>query len=88
MAFTENTAGGVVYMTAPTITAKHAFTTRAGGVSSGAFSSLNLSFGRGDPAENVTENYCRLGAALGVDAFFRGVYEAGARRGGPRLHGG
>ncbi|NCB51531.1 MAG: peptidoglycan editing factor PgeF [Clostridia bacterium] len=67
--FTENTAGGFIYMTAPVITAKHAFTTRAGGVSSGAFSSLNLSYGRGDKAENVTENYRRLGEALGIDTF-------------------
>lgn len=67
--FAEHSNNGVVYMTAPTITAKHAFTTRAGGVSSGAFSSLNLSYGRGDPAENVTENYRRLGEALGIDVF-------------------
>lgn len=67
--FTENTANGVVYMTAPVISAKHAFTTRAGGVSSGAFASLNFSYGRGDPDENVTENYRRLGEALGLDLF-------------------
>lgn len=51
------------------ISAKHGFTTRAGGVSAGGFSSLNLGFGRGDPDENVFENYRRLGAALELDSF-------------------
>ena len=46
---------------------KHGFSTRMGGVSSGEFKSLNMSFGRGDPDENVTENYKRLCAAVGVD---------------------
>lgn len=69
MTFTEHNSNGLVYLTAPTITARHAFTTRYGGVSEGAFASLNLSFGRGDPSENVLENYRRLGAALGIDPF-------------------
>lgn len=43
----------------------HAFTTRAGGVSTGMFESLNLSFTRGDDADAVTENYRRVAAALG-----------------------
>ena len=51
-------------MTADTIAARHAFTTRAGGVSEGGFASLNLGFGRGDPDANVLENYRRLGAAI------------------------
>ena len=42
----------------------HAFTTRAGGVSKGMFSSLNLSFTRGDDPDAVMENYRRLAAAL------------------------
>lgn len=45
---------------------KHGFSTRMGGVSTGEFRSLNMSFGRGDPDENVTENYKRLCAAMGV----------------------
>ena len=69
MTFTEHNANGLIYLTAPTIGARHAFTTRAGGVSEGGFASLNLSFGRGDPAENVLENYRRLGTALGIDPF-------------------
>ncbi len=46
---------------------RHAFSTRLGGVSQGEFTSMNLSFGRGDPEENVTENYKRLCAAAGFD---------------------
>ena len=45
---------------------KHAFSTRLGGVSTGEFKSLNMSFSRGDSDENVTENYKRLCAAVGV----------------------
>lgn len=46
---------------------KHGFTTRLGGVSEGIFSSLNLSFTRGDERKAVEENYRRLSEALGVD---------------------
>ncbi|MBO5259968.1 MAG: peptidoglycan editing factor PgeF [Agathobacter sp.] len=46
----------------------HCFTTREGGVSQGIFSSLNLSFTRGDEKEAVLENYNRLAEALGVKA--------------------
>ena len=45
---------------------KHGFTTRAGGVSEGIFSSMNLSFTRGDREEAVRENYKRLAKALDV----------------------
>lgn len=45
--------------------AKHAFTTREGGVSKGIFDSLNLSFTRGDDEEAVMENYRRVAAAFG-----------------------
>lgn len=45
---------------------KHGFTTRAGGVSEGIFSSMNLSFTRGDKEEAVKENYRRLADALEV----------------------
>ena len=39
---------------------------RLGGVSGGCFSSLNLSFDRGDDPEAVRENFRRIGAAIGV----------------------
>jgi len=66
MPFIENSASGVVYMTAPNIQTMHAFTTRFGGVSSGIFESLNLAFRAGDPPENVKENYSVLCCALGI----------------------
>ena len=43
----------------------HCFSTRLGGVSEGIFSSMNLSFTRGDNENAVKENYRRLGAAVG-----------------------
>ncbi|MBQ4293810.1 MAG: laccase domain-containing protein, partial [Lachnospiraceae bacterium] len=41
----------------------HLFTTRQGGVSEGEFSSLNLSFTRGDKEEAVIENFRRVANA-------------------------
>ena len=43
---------------------RHAFTTRAGGVSEGVCASLNLSFSRGDREEDVRENFRRVAAEL------------------------
>lgn len=51
----------------PTDSGAAAFTTKFGGVSTGACESLNLGFNRGDELENVRENYRLLGEALGVD---------------------
>lgn len=45
----------------------HAFSTRIGGVSQNEFTSMNLSFGRGDLDENVTENYKIFCDAAGFD---------------------
>ena len=45
---------------------KHAFTTRAGGVSTGHLSTLNLSFSRGDDDANVRENFRRVARFFGV----------------------
>jgi len=47
---------------------QHAFFTRQGGVSSGAYGSLNLSLDVGDRAEDVAENRFRVARVLGVDA--------------------
>lgn len=44
---------------------RHGFSTRIGGVSQGHLASMNLSFARGDLSENVRENFCRMGKALG-----------------------
>lgn len=46
---------------------RHIFSTRHGGVSSGEFASMNLSFNRGDSRENVLENYRILCSAVGID---------------------
>ena len=46
---------------------KSAFSTRLGGVSEGYYSSLNLSFDRGDDPAKVSENFKRIGASMGVD---------------------
>lgn len=66
MAFTENRKHELVYMTSSLIGARHAFTTRYGGVSTGDFYSLNLGSNRGDEPEAVRENYRRLCALMDV----------------------
>lgn len=45
----------------------HGFTTRLGGVSDGIYSSLNLSFDRGDNRENVIKNYQIIADEIGED---------------------
>lgn len=61
---------GVPYLTFPALEETNmvvnAFSTRLGGVSEGVWSSMNLSFTRGDKEEHVRENYCRMTKALGV----------------------
>lgn len=42
------------------------FSTRIGGVSDGCFSSMNLSFTRGDDDSKVAENFKRFGHAVGI----------------------
>ncbi len=44
---------------------EHGFTTRLGGVSTGIFSSMNLSFTRGDDLEAVMENYKIISKNIG-----------------------
>ncbi len=65
--FIEENENGLIYMRSSLIGAKHAFTTRFGGVSGGEFASLNLGSGRGDDPEAVRENYRRVCALFGVD---------------------
>lgn len=45
---------------------EHCFTTRIGGVSKGIFSSMNVSFTRGDDAAAVETNYRRLAEVMGI----------------------
>ena len=66
MSFTENNHNGLIYMSSDKIGARHAFTTRYGGVSTGIFSSLNLGSNRGDDPEAVRENYRRVCELMGV----------------------
>lgn len=60
---------GVPFLMFPALeetgTVIHGFSTRLGGVSEGIFSSMNVSFTRGDREEAVRENYRRLGRAMG-----------------------
>ena len=66
-----NTREGVTYLTYPEFDKLpgfvHAFSTRLGGVSEGIYSSMNLSFTRGDKEEAVKENYKRMADAAGFD---------------------
>lgn len=63
-------AAGVVYLTYPALSEcpfiTHAFSTRIGGVSEGIWSTMNLSFTRGDSDQAVQENFRRMAAAIGV----------------------
>lgn len=45
----------------------HGFTTRTGGVSEGAYTSLNLTRSRGDAPDRIAENRNRVRRALGLD---------------------
>lgn len=65
-----NEANGVVYLTFPILEqfgVKHGFSTRLGGVSEGMFSSMNLSFQRGDDRDKVEENYKRICNVLNMN---------------------
>lgn len=68
--FTVKNSDGVQYLEFPllanTDVVRHGISTRVGGVSEGIYSSMNLSFTRGDKKEHVLENYRRIGAAIGV----------------------
>lgn len=69
--FQEKEAGDLLYLTYPlfetTGIVKHGFSTRLGGVSNGMFSSMNLSFSRGDDEALVAENFKRMASAIGVE---------------------
>ena len=67
MAFAEHKRDGLVYMSSSVLPARHAFTTRFGGVSEGEFATLNLGSNRGDDPAAVRENYRRVCALMGAD---------------------
>jgi YfiH family protein len=60
-------AAGIEWLEADLPEARVCFSTRAGGVSEGAFSSLNLGILTDDRADRVMENRLRLASALGFD---------------------
>lgn len=59
--------GTLEYLIAEGIAVPHAFTTRFGGVSTGAFASMNIGLRPGEHKENVAKNLQILGDALGFD---------------------
>ena len=63
-----NSGEEMEYLTFPSLEKtgliRHLFTTRTGGISKGDFSSMNLSFSRGDNPESVMENYGRIAKVL------------------------
>lgn len=66
-----NEKNGVTYITFPKLekcgAVHHLFSTRLGGVSTGQYSSMNLSLSGGDKRESVLENYKRLCGCAGID---------------------
>lgn len=64
--FTEQKHNDCVYMVSDKISARHMFTTRFGGVSTGVYDSWNFGENRGDDVDCVRENYRRAGEIFGV----------------------
>lgn len=66
----QNRSGEVEFLTFPGLSEisciKHLFSTRLGGVSEGIYTSMNLSFTRGDEDEKVFENFDRIARVLKV----------------------
>lgn len=66
-----NRAGEVEYLTFPLLErtgmVRHLFTTRMGGTSRGIYSTMNLSYTRGDDKAAVDENYRRIAGVLGCE---------------------
>lgn len=64
----QKKTGEVEYLTFPLLEhtglVRHLFTTRVGGVSSDIYSTMNLSYTRGDKKENVDENFRRIADVL------------------------
>ena len=67
MAITTVKQEKLEYLVAEGIGVPHCFTTRLGGVSTGALSSLNIGLHRGDDPKNVAKNHEILSKALGFD---------------------
>lgn len=65
----RNRSGEIEYLTFPILEqtglVRHLFTTRVGGVSKGIYSTMNVSYTRGDDKEAVDENFRRIAGVLG-----------------------
>ena len=63
-----NKNGDLVYITFPKLercgVVRHTFSTRFGGVSTGRYTSMNLSYTRGDTPDAVNENFARICRAM------------------------
>ncbi|MGE5677407.1 MAG: peptidoglycan editing factor PgeF [Pseudomonadota bacterium] len=70
-AFKTVNKDGLVYLTIPSFEktglVKHCFTTRLGGVSQGEYDSLNTSYLKEDPIENVRKNLEMVCGAVDID---------------------
>ncbi len=68
----QHTCGEVEFLSFPSLErtgiVSHLISTRVGGVSEGIFSTMNLSFTRGDRKEHVEENYRRIAGILGCSS--------------------
>ena len=66
-----NVHGSLAYFTFPLFEKysfiRHCFSSRQGGVSNGFFSTMNMSFTRGDKRSNVEKNYKTLCKEIGID---------------------
>lgn len=67
----QNRSGEVEYLTFPLLEqtgmVRHLFSTRVGGVSNGIYSTMNLSYTRGDEQEAVDENFRRIAGVLACE---------------------
>lgn len=63
--FTDKSHKDCIYRVSDKLAARHAFTTRIGGVSEGVYGSWNLGENRGDEPERVRENYRLAGELFG-----------------------
>lgn len=67
----QNRKGNVEYLTFPLLEqtglVKHLFSTRLGGVSKDIYSTMNLSYTRGDEKDAVDENFRRIAEVLGCE---------------------
>ncbi|WP_099205971.1 peptidoglycan editing factor PgeF [Scatolibacter rhodanostii] len=77
LSIAENGVGLLTFQNFFEGNAKHAFSTRIGGVSQNEFAAINLGFGRGDSDKNVKHNYNLFAEALGVppESFVAGAQD-------------